>query len=66
MDMWIVDKGKTFGEDYGQALKDWVIKYLVKVLTVKRTYCTELVKTSEAACIKSFCNLYDALVLAFK
>jgi len=43
-----------------------ISKYVVKVLTVKRTYCTELVKTSETACIRSLTNLFDALVTNFK
>lgn len=66
MDMWIIDKQKAFGQDYGESLKEWVQKYLIKVLNVKRIYCKEMVATSEVACIKSFCNLYDSLVLGFK
>jgi dynein heavy chain len=39
---------------------------MVKVLTVKRTYCSEMVKTSEVACVKSFCILFDELATGFK
>jgi len=49
-----------------QYLKDWTAKYLHKVITVKRTSCNEKVKTSEIACIKHFCNLFDVLVSDFK
>jgi dynein heavy chain len=66
MEMWILDKQKTFGEDYGTCLTEWVLKYLVKVLTVKRVHCLEMVVTSETACVRSFCNLFDSLVLTFK
>ena len=66
MDQWIVQKGKDFGEDYSTNLSEMISKYVVKVLTVKRTYCTELVKTSETACIRSLTNLFDALVTNFK
>jgi len=32
-------------------------------MTVKKVSCRELVKTSESACIKNFCNLFDCLAL---
>ena len=66
LEMWIKTKARDFGEDYGQNLTDWVALYLLKVLTVKRTFCSEMVKTSEIACVKSFCGLFDALVTGFK
>lgn len=66
IEMWIKDKAKQFGEDYGQMLKDWVQKYMLKVLNIKRVYCREMVTTSEIACVKNFCNLYDILVTGFK
>jgi len=39
---------------------------MVKVLNVKRVECTEMVKTSEIACVKHFCGLFDALATGFK
>lgn len=66
LDMWVKEKTAQFGEDYGTNLKEWVQKYLVKVLTVKRVHCHEMVKTSEIACIKCFCNLYDTLATGLK
>lgn len=66
MEMWIAEKQRLFGEDYGTSLTEWVQKYLVKVLTVKRVHCHEMVVTSETACVRSFSNLFDALVLTFK
>lgn len=66
LDMWVKEKTSQFGEDYGTNLKEWVQKYLVKVLTVKRVHCHEMVKTSEIACIKCFCNLYDTLATGLK
>jgi len=66
LEMWILEKKHTFGEDYGQSLSDWVIKYLEKVIKVKRLECTEMVTTSECACIRALTNLYDALVIHIK
>jgi dynein heavy chain len=66
IDQWILQKGKEFGEDYQTNLNEMIFKYLVKVLTVKKTYCSELVKTSETACIRSLCNLFDALAAGLK
>ena len=66
MDMWCLDKKSKFGEDYYTSLTEWTIKYIIKVLTVKKSYCTEMVKTSETACIRGFCNLFDCLVLGIK
>lgn len=60
MTMWIAGKASQ-GEDYQALLKSLVDKYLYKVLKHKSTVCTELVKTSESACIINMCNLYDAL-----
>lgn len=66
LEMWIKKMTKQFGEDYGQNLKEWTNKYLVKVLNIKRVYCTEMVTTSEIACVRNFCNLYDNLATGFK
>jgi len=66
IDQWILTKKTDFGEDYATNLSEMISKYLVKILTVKRTYCQELVKTSETACIRSLCNLFDALATELK
>jgi len=42
-------------------LKGFVEKYVPKVLKVKKTSCRELCKTSETACVRNLCHLFDAL-----
>jgi len=49
------------GEDYTIMLNECIDKYLEKVLMIKKTNCKEIVKTSESACVRNFCNLYDCL-----
>jgi dynein heavy chain len=66
LEVWIKSKEKALGEEYGTQLKEWVSKYFTKLINIKRTACSEMVKTSEIACVKSFCNLYDALVTGIK
>lgn len=58
MKMWIKQKE---GEGVRELLDELVHKYLPKVLKVKRTRCTELVKTSESAGVFNLCRLFDAV-----
>jgi len=44
-----------------ELLKGFVEKYVPKVLKVKKTTCKELCKTSETACVRNLCHLFDAL-----
>ena len=58
IESWI--KGKADQkEDFQERLRECVTNYLDKVMTVKKVSCRELVKTSESACIRNFCNLFD-------
>lgn len=57
MSMWIKQKES---EDMRDMLKEFVDKYLEKVLKVKRTSCTELAKTSESQCVFNLCKLFDS------
>ena len=57
MAMWIKQKE---GEELRELLKVLVAKYIPKVLKVKKTQCTELVTTSETACVINLCRLFDA------
>ena len=62
IESWI--KGKADQkEDFQERLRECVTNYLDKVMTVKKVSCRELVKTSESACIRNFCNLFDCLAL---
>lgn len=56
--MWIKQKKN---EEMREFLTEFVDKYLLKVLKVKRQQCSELVKTSESACVINMCRLFDAL-----
>lgn len=58
MQMWIEQKE---GEELRELLKELRDKYLPEVLKVKRTKCSELVKTSESAAVINLCKLFDAL-----
>jgi hypothetical protein len=42
-------------------LKTLVEKYLGKVLKTKRMMCTEIVPTTESACVINMMKLYDSL-----
>jgi hypothetical protein len=56
--MWIAKKE---GEEFKELLEELFKKYVPKVLKVKKASCKELVVTSEAACVKNLCGLFDAL-----
>ena len=58
--MWI-QKKKEMGEDYQSHMKELVEKYMNKVLKVKKLHCSELVKSSETACVINMTLLFDAL-----
>lgn len=49
------------GDEYKDFLEELINKYVPKVLKVKKTQCTELVTTSESACVLNLCKLFDAL-----
>jgi dynein heavy chain, axonemal len=40
-------------------------KYLNKVLMIKKTQCKELVQTSEVACVRNLCQLFDNQMLNY-
>ena len=42
-------------------LTEYVAKYINRVLEVKRFQCTELVKSSNSACIVAMTRLFDSL-----
>jgi hypothetical protein len=54
-------KGKEATSQIQDLLKGFVEKYVPKVLKVKKTQCRELCKTSETACVRNLCQLFDAL-----
>lgn len=58
--MWIEKKANK-GEDFQEMLTEYVSKYINRVFEVKRVQCTELVKTSNSACIIAMTKLFDAL-----
>lgn len=58
--MWIERKANK-GAEFQEMLSDNVNKYIARVLEVKRVQCTELVKTSNSACIIAMTRLFDAL-----
>jgi dynein heavy chain len=60
MTMWIEGKSDK-GQEFQDMLTDYVSKYINRVLEVKRLQCTELVKTSNSACIVAMTKLFDAL-----
>jgi len=60
-EQWSNAKAAKFGEDYAEKLIEFKDKWLEKVLSIKRTNCNELVKTSETACVRSMTNLFDAM-----
>lgn len=65
MTMWIEGKSDK-GKDFQDLLTEYVSKYINRVLEVKRVQCSELVKTSNSACIVAMTNLYDALCANLK
>lgn len=60
-EQWIAGKTEKFGQEYGERLTEFTSKWLEKVLTIKKTHCKELVKTSETACCRSLTKLFDAM-----
>lgn len=60
MESWIKSKAHM-KEDFQERLRECVTAHLEKVVTFKKVACKELVQTSENACIKNFCNLFDCL-----
>lgn len=58
VDIWIAKKES---EEFRELLEDLFKKYVPKVLKVKKTQCKELVITSEGACVRNMCGLFDAL-----
>jgi dynein heavy chain, axonemal len=65
---WIRKKKEAgWNEDYITMLTECAYeRYLDKVLTIKQTACREMVKTSEAACVRNFISLYDCLMSRFE
>ena len=61
-----IDTKRDLGADYVENLQDIVQRYLEKVLTAKRIICKELVKSSEAACVRNLTTLFDALSGEYK
>jgi dynein heavy chain len=60
-EQWIASKTEKFGQEYGERLTEFTNKWLEKVLTIKKTHCKEMVKTSETACCRSMTKLFDAM-----
>jgi len=56
-----LDTKKERGKEFKEFLQETAFRYLDKVLTTKRISCKELVKSSEAACVRNMCTLFDAL-----
>ena len=65
MKSWIETK-KDLGQDYVENLQDIVLRYVDKILTAKRLNCKELVPSSESACVRNACSLFDALSGEYK
>lgn len=60
-EQWVSSKVDKYGQDYADRLTEFKDKWLEKVLTIKKTHCKELVKTSETACVRSMTFLFDAM-----
>lgn len=56
-----LDTKKEQGQEYYENLLDVANRYLDKILTAKKLSCNELVKSSESACVKNCCKLFDSL-----
>jgi len=56
-----LDTKKEHGQEYYENLVDVANRYLDKILTAKKLSCSELVKSSESACVKNCCKLFDSL-----
>ena len=57
---WLETK-KDRGKDFKEFLTETAFRYLDKVITTKRLNCRELVKSSDSACVRNLCSLYDSL-----
>ena len=56
-----LDTKKDRGKDFKEFLTETAFRYLDKVITTKRLNCRELVKSSDSACVRNLCSLYDSL-----
>ena len=56
-----LDTKSDRGKEYKEFLTETAFRYLDKVITTKQTSCKELVQSSEGACVRNLCSLYDAL-----
>ena len=57
---WLATK-EEHGKEFKDFLSETAFRYLDKVITTKRTTCKELVASSDSACVRNLCSLYDAL-----
>ena len=62
VEIWIENKED---QELREILDELINKYLAKVLQVKKLQCKELVQTSEVACVKCMCQLFDNQVQFF-
>ena len=60
-----LDTKKEEGVEFKEFLTETVFRYLDKVITTKALNCKELVKTTQSACVKNMCNLYDSFTDQF-
>jgi dynein heavy chain len=59
---WIeTKKSHPLGAEFTEQLTDIVQRYMDKVLTAKRVNCREMIPSSESACVRNTCTLFDAL-----
>jgi dynein heavy chain len=59
VDVWIEKKEE---EARRELLEELFEKYVSKVLSIRRTQCTELIPTSEFSCVINLCRLFDSLM----
>ena len=57
---WLETK-KERGKEFREFLTETAFRYLDKVLTTKKLSCKELVVSSDSACVRNLCSLYDSL-----
>lgn len=65
IDVWVKGKANLgiayIDKEYIENLQEIVYKYIPKIMKCKKENCVEMVKTSDVACVRNLCKLFDAL-----
>lgn len=57
---WLETK-KSHGKEFFEFMSETAFRYLDKVIKTKKLNCKELVQSSDSACVRNMCKLFDSL-----